>query len=208
MNFPSELCRRRSGMFTEVARLVPLDLDLLDSGSLSQAGSYLHRVDPLDTDGSSDCSQQDSWLLGLAASCQGHGNHVGRFTCTVCTGILAQVHGLRHPKTAATCLRVIFLVVQPVHLHQHTRAARARKSANMVSADRVSILLILAGCRRGLGLREYLSTGYRLRFSREIYGSKRAKTVFHENLQETYVCSLRDLRKYTETHWNLQENVI
>ena len=27
-----------------------------------------------------------------------------------------------------------FLVVQPVHLHQHTRAARARKSANMVSA--------------------------------------------------------------------------
>ena len=30
MNFPSELCRRRSGMFmfTEVARLVPPDMDI------------------------------------------------------------------------------------------------------------------------------------------------------------------------------------
>ena len=36
--------------------------------------------------------------------------------------------------------RGTFLVVQPVHLHQHTRAARARKSANMVSANMVSIL--------------------------------------------------------------------
>ena len=27
--------------------------------------------------------------------------------------------------------------VKPVHLHQHTRAARARKSANMVSANMV-----------------------------------------------------------------------
>ena len=34
----------------------------------------------------------------------------------------------------------IFLVVQHVHLHQHTRAARARKSANMVSANTVSVL--------------------------------------------------------------------
>ena len=33
-------------------------------------------------------------------------------------------------------------------------------------------------------LREYLSTGYGLRFSTEIYGSKREKTVFHEYLQE------------------------
>ena len=31
-------------------------------------------------------------------------------------------------------------MVQPVHLRQHTRAARARKSANMFSADMVSIL--------------------------------------------------------------------
>ena len=31
-------------------------------------------------------------------------------------------------------------MVQPVHLHQHTLAARARKSANMVSASMVSIL--------------------------------------------------------------------
>ena len=36
----------------------------------------------------------------------------------------------------------IFLVVQPMHLHQHTRAARARKSANMVSANMVSVLPI------------------------------------------------------------------
>ena len=32
------------------------------------------------------------------------------------------------------------LVMQPLHMHQHTRAARARKSANMVSANMVSIL--------------------------------------------------------------------
>ena len=32
--------------------------------------------------------------------------------------------------------------------------------------------------------REYLSTGYGLRFSTEIYGSKREKTVFHEYLHE------------------------
>ena len=34
----------------------------------------------------------------------------------------------------------MFLEVQPVHLHQHTRATRARKSANTVSANTVSIL--------------------------------------------------------------------
>ena len=33
-------------------------------------------------------------------------------------------------------------------------------------------------------IREYLSTGYWLRFSMEIYGSKREKTVFHKYLQE------------------------
>ena len=42
----------------------------------------------------------------------------------------------------------IFLVVQTVHLHQHTRAARARQSANMVSADKVSILPRAAARRR------------------------------------------------------------
>ena len=36
----------------------------------------------------------------------------------------------------------------------------------------------------GVVLREYLSTGYGLRFSTEIYGSKWEKTVFHEYLQE------------------------
>ena len=33
-----------------------------------------------------------------------------------------------------------FSVAQPVHLHQHTRATRARKSADMVCANVVSIL--------------------------------------------------------------------
>ena len=33
-----------------------------------------------------------------------------------------------------------FLGVQSVHLHQHTRAARAHKSANMVSTNMISIL--------------------------------------------------------------------
>ena len=42
-----------------------------------------------------------------------------------------------------TFLSCTFLVVQPVHLHQHTRAARARKSANMVSANMVSVALNL-----------------------------------------------------------------
>ena len=46
-------------------------------------------------------------------------NHVGRFTGTGCTGTLVQV-----------------LVLQPLHLHQYTRAAGARKSANMVFCQR------------------------------------------------------------------------
>ena len=33
-----------------------------------------------------------------------------------------------------------FLVVQPVHLHQHARAACARQSANVVPANMISIL--------------------------------------------------------------------
>ena len=38
-------------------------------------------------------------------------------------------------------------VVQPVHLHRHTRAARARKSANVVSANMASMALNkLEGC--------------------------------------------------------------
>ena len=45
-----------------------------------------------------------------------------------------------------------FLVVGSVHLHQPTRAARARKPANMVSANMASVALIL-GRRLGRGLR-------------------------------------------------------
>ena len=42
--------------------------------------------------------------------------------CTCCTA-----------KKISYFLSGTFLVVQPVHLHEHTRAARVRKSANMVS---------------------------------------------------------------------------
>ena len=39
-----------------------------------------------------------------------------------------------------------FLVVRPVHSHRHTRAARVRKSANMVSANMVSVGLSEYAC--------------------------------------------------------------
>ena len=39
----------------------------------------------------------------------------------------------------------MLLVVQSVHLHQHTHAARARKSANVVSANMVSVALTYLG---------------------------------------------------------------
>ena len=37
----------------------------------------------------------------------------------------------------------MFLAVQPVHFRQRTRAARARKSANMVSANMVCNMCII-----------------------------------------------------------------
>ena len=40
------------------------------------------------------------------------------------------------------------------------------------------------GLGQTTGLREYLSSGYGLRFSTDIYGSKREKTVFYEYLQQ------------------------
>ena len=70
---------------------------------------------------------------------QGHGNHVcrnhvGRFTRTGCAGMLAQVRGVGTSKNMQLYfISDNFLVVQPVHLHHHTLAARARKSANMAS---------------------------------------------------------------------------
>ena len=36
---------------------------------------------------------------------------------------------------------VLFLVVQPVHLHRHTCAARSRKPAKVVSANMVCVAL-------------------------------------------------------------------
>ena len=46
------------------------------------------------------------------------------------------------------------LVLQPVHLHQHTRAARARKSADMVAANTGSILPRFVGREALLEARE------------------------------------------------------
>ena len=57
-------------------------------------------------------------------------------------------------------------------------------------------------------LREDLGTGYRLRFSTEIYGSKREKTVFHEYLQEACCVLTENSEKYPETSWSLRQNVI
>ena len=59
--------------------------------------------------------------------CRENGNHVGRN------------HGGRFMHKGCTSM----LVVQPVHLHQHSRADSARKSANMVSAHMVSVALRL-----------------------------------------------------------------
>ena len=47
------------------------------------------------------------------------------------------------------------------------------------------LICCLSAGKSYLGLsREYLTAGYGLRFSTEIYGSKREKTALHENLQE------------------------
>ena len=52
-----------------------------------------------------------------------------------------------------------FLVVQPVHSHQYTRAARERKSACMVSANMVSMAMkIPRNQRRPPPVQHYLST--------------------------------------------------
>ena len=45
------------------------------------------------------------------------------------------------------------------------------------------ICLLVCSDLKGM-VREDLSTGYGLRFSTDIYGSKRGKHVFHEYLQE------------------------
>ena len=49
---------------------------------------------------------------------------------------------------------------------------------------------------------------YGVRFSTEIYGSKREKTFFHKCLPENWFCSFRHLRKSPETSGSLRENVI
>ena len=55
-------------------------------------------------------------------------------------------------------------------------------------------------------LREYLSTGYGMRFSTEIYGSKREKTVFHQDLQEAcFVLTeiSENLRRPPGVYWRM-----
>ena len=47
----------------------------------------------------------------------------------------------------------------------------------------IYIYILIDGRSRGTGC-EYLSTGYGLRFSVEIYGNNREKTVFNESLQK------------------------
>ena len=68
-------------------------------------------------------------------------NHVGGFARTGRAGMSVQVHGSNHEESAAEKDSCVCDVVQPVHLHQHTRAARARKSANMFSPNMASVLL-------------------------------------------------------------------
>ena len=55
--------------------------------------------------------------------------------------------GCTNRKIQSCFLVETFLVVQPMHLHQHTREASARKSANMVSANIVSVALTDASGR-------------------------------------------------------------
>ena len=71
-------------------------------------------------------------------------------------------------------------------------------------------LFIAWGATLALGAevrREYLSTGYGLRFSTEIYGSKREKMVFHEYPSGS-LFGLTESPKSPETSGSLRENVI
>ena len=54
--------------------------------------------------------------------------------------MLVQGLGLHHWESATERRDMNFLVARPVHLHQHTSAARARKSANAVSANLTTII--------------------------------------------------------------------
>ena len=82
-----------------------------------------------------------------------------------------------------------------------------------VEINNNTVFCKLAGWRTELRehasvLREYLSTGYGLRFSAEIYGSNRENSVFHEDLQDILFYSDRHLRKSPEASGSIQENVI
>ena len=67
----------------------------------------------------------------------------------------------------------------------------------------------LRACNNDLIVREDLITGYGLRFSPEIYGSKREKTVSTNTYRKLVLFVLcRHLRKSLGTSGSLQENVI
>ena len=78
-----------------------------------------------------------------------------------------------------------FRAQRPEKLARVRASASGRRCAGATAAERLVIrnlvirnLVIRIGC-----IREDLSTGYGLRFSTDINGSKREKMVFHENLQ-------------------------
>ena len=62
---------------------------------------------------------------------------------------IAEATSTQNEYNTYVCLSGTFLVVQPVHLRQHTRAARAHKSANMASASTLSVLPRKTGPARG-----------------------------------------------------------
>ena len=69
------------------------------------------------------------------------------------------------------------------------------------TAADVSLCLLLT-------IREYLRTGYGLRFSTEICGSKREKKACKRIPAGSLVCSYSDLRKSPEASGNSREKVI
>ena len=68
----------------------------------------------------------------------------------------------------------------------------------------VVVVVVVVVVVAALSLREDLSTGYRLRFSAEIYGSKR----FSTNASGNIVLFLQKSPKSPETSGSLRENVI
>ena len=58
-------------------------------------------------------------------------------------GMLAQVHGSHRLESAAAPFSGTVLVVRPVHLHRHTRAARARRGRSLLQCLFVTSVCLL-----------------------------------------------------------------